>query len=56
MGVSDSLPVRVLHSWMNNLRIEYIAAVEKITVEDVRRIVDRACSSPSGRLNLDVRA
>ena len=53
--MTDSLPVRVLHSWMNNLRIEYIAAVEKIPVDELRRIVDRACSSPSGRLNLDVR-
>lgn len=53
--MTDSLSVRVLHSWMNNLRIEYIAAVEKVSVEDVKRIVDRACSTPSGRLNLDVR-
>lgn len=48
----DSLEVRVLHSYLNNLRIEYIARVEKISVGEAERIVARALSVPRREMRL----
>ena len=38
----DSLCSRVMHAYMNNLRIGYIAECEKIPVAEVERIIGKA--------------
>ena len=48
--MTDSLASRVLHSYLNNLRLDYIASVEKIPVAEVERIVAKAMSVPTGRM------
>lgn len=50
--MTDSLEIRVLHSYLNNLRIDYIAHVEKISVGEAERIVARALSVPKREMRL----
>lgn len=50
--MTDSLEIRVLHSYLSNLRIDYIAHVEKISVGEAERIVAKALSVPSGRIRI----
>ncbi len=42
--MTNSLASRVMHAYMNNLRIGYIAECEKIPVAEVERIISKAMS------------
>lgn len=48
--MTDSLASRVLHSYLNNLRIDYIAKVESISIAEVERIIGKAMTT--GRFGL----
>lgn len=47
------LPTRVVHSYLTHLRPEYIARVEKISVDEVERIIARAIGVPRKYLRLE---
>lgn len=51
-AVTDPLEVRIIHSWLSNVRIEYIAKVEQVEVAEVEKIVARAVGVPSGRARI----
>lgn len=40
--MSDSLASRVMHSYLNNLHVAYIAKTESISVAEVERIISKA--------------
>lgn len=46
------LAARIIHSYLNNLRLDYIAKSEGVTVAEVEKIIARATVVPSGRLGL----
>lgn len=48
-----SLTERVIHSYLTHLRTEYIAKVEKISVDEVERIIARAIGVPRKNLRLE---
>lgn len=50
--MTDSLEVRIVHSYLSHLPLELIARVEKVRVSDVERIVSKAVGIPRRELRL----
>lgn len=50
--MTDTIEIRVLHSYLSNLRIDYIAHVEGISIGEAERIVARALSVPKREMRL----